>query len=410
MENDLSAFLHTSLVRQQELLNSSLVLNPVENFPFSEDLAASAGPIHGLYNSDKPRTREQRLGTPIQFAGRQDLESAARVIYSAWANALGAADATLRLLSGLHAHIVLFMSMARPGQKVMLLPVSAGGHLAGQAILERLGLEVIDMVVDEPGMSVDLAATLDRYDRERPDFVLVDRSEGLTFEDFAPLTAEVAADSVCVFDASQYLANVIAGDHPNPLNAGFDLLVASVHKNFPGPQKALLATRELDEQWQQIIDGVSTFVSNMHVGSVYAAGLALSRTEWLTEYSRKMLDLAVRLEDELAERGVPVVRRPPDRPPTHHLWICEPDRESAFTTYERLEQCLIMTNFRVLPYSLGYGLRLGTNAAARLGMTIDDVPRLAELIAQIRVTGPTAGLKAEVSSFNEDLRSKAVIA
>lgn len=404
MASDLSAFLRASLTRQEELLRSSLILNPAENLPIAEDLAAVAGPLHGLYNSDKPRDRAQRITTPIQFGGRQALESDARTVYSAWAQALGAGDATLRLLSGLHAHIVLFMALARPGQTVVLLPVEAGGHLSGKPILERLGLTVVDMAVDDDAMRVDVPATLDICAATRPDFIFADRSEGLTYEDFQPLVAD--AEAVCLFDASQYLSNIIAGDYPNPFDWGFDLMVASVHKNFPGPQKALLATREHDDAWQRILGGVSCFVSNMHPASIYAAGLTLSRSGWLAEYSRTMLDVAVRLEAALFEQGVPVVRRPQELLPTHHLWIREASRERAFTTYERLEQCLMMANFRTLPYSLGYGLRLGVSAAVRLGMTTDDVPRLAELIAQIRRVGATPALKRAAREFNQSLWAK----
>jgi glycine hydroxymethyltransferase len=403
---DLSAFLRASLQRQEELVTSSLILNPVENFPFPEDLAVAGGRLHGLYNSDKSRTRPQRLTTPIQFAGRQALESDFRMIYAAWAEALGAADVTLRLLSGLHAHIVLFMAMAQPGQTAMLLPVEAGGHLAAQAILERLGLTVVGMVVDKSGMCVDIRSTLRLCAETKPDYIFVDRSEGLTFEDFEPLVAGANSEAVCIFDASQYLTNIIAGHHPNPFHAGFDIVVASVHKNFPGPQKALIATRVGGESWERILRGVSTFVSNMHPASIYAAGLTLNRRAWLTEYSEAMLALAVNLEAALAERGVPVVKRPQDRPPTHHVWIREGDREQAFTTYERLEQSLIMTNFRTLPYSLGYGVRLGLSAAARLGMTVQDVPRLADLIAGIRCEGATADLTREARAFNHGLWSR----
>ena len=401
MQDELSQRLRASLARQEELLRRSLVLNPVENFPFPEDLAVTAGPLHGLYNTDKQRDRAARIDTPIQFAGRQTLESDSRTIYDAWAHALNAADATLRLLSGLHAHIILFMAMARPGQTVLLLPVEAGGHLAGRAILERLGLNVIDMTVDEAAMCVDIDDTLARCERDPPDFVFVDRSEGLVFEDFTPLARHTGALSV--FDASQCLTNLIAGDHPNPLLGGFELLVASVHKNFPGPQKALLATRECNGTWTRILAGISIYVSNMHPASTYAAGLALSRTDWLADYSRRMLDVAVRLERELVERGVPVVRRRTDLPPTHHVWIREPNRERAFTTYERLEQCLVMTNYRTLPYSLGPGVRLGVSAAVRLGMSEQDVPRLAELIALIRSSGPTPSLKREARAFAEQV-------
>ena len=169
---------------------------------------------------------------------------------------------------------MLFMAIARPGQRVLQLPVEAGGHVVGSRILERLGLEVRQMVVNDRDMCVDLDRTLASCESDPPDFVFVDRSEGPGRRGFSPLTGSGA---VTIFDASQYLANILAGDHPNPFGAGFDLLVSSVHKNFPGPQKALLATRENDARWRQVLGGVSTYVSNMHVANTYAATLTLGQ-------------------------------------------------------------------------------------------------------------------------------------
>lgn len=402
---ELTQRLHSSLREQERALRASLILNPVENFPLPDDLAVSSGLLHGLYNSDKVRSREQREQTDMQFAGRQALEGDCRAIYAAWAEALGAADVTLRVLSGLHAHIVLFMALTRPGETVLLLPVEAGGHVSGRAILERLGLVVTEMVVDTAGECVDIEATLARCGDNAPDYVVVDRSEGLVVEDFGELAS--VAGRKAIFDASQYLTNVICGDHPNPFERDFDVMIASVHKNFPGPQKALLATRERDEAWQRTLAGVSTYVSNMHVASTYTAGLTLARTEWLSDYSRRMLDVAVLLEGELAERGVPVVRRRTDLPPTHHVWIREGDQQRAFETFERLEQCRIMTNYRKLPYSLGHGIRIGVNAAVRLGLTVDEVPELAELIAEIRRRGATPELKQRARAFSETIWERA---
>lgn len=398
-DHDLAARLRASLARQEQRLRSSLILNPVENVPFGADLAVIAGPLHGLYNTDKVRTRSARLATPIQFADRQALERDTRAIYDAWAEALHAADVTLRLLSGLHAHIVLFMAAARPGDTVLMLPTEAGGHVSGKAIAERLGLNVLDMVVDYEAMCIDVDRTLALCACEQPDFIWVDRSEGLTFEDFSALGA--VEGPLTMFDASQYLSNIICGDHPNPFSWGFDLMAATVHKNFPGPQKALLASRSVDERWTRILSGISIYVSNMHSASIYAAGLTLARRDWLAGYSRRMLELAVSLEAELLARGVPAVKRRDDWPPTHHVWIREDGRDRAFATYEALERCLILTNFRQLPYSLGYGIRLGVSAAANIGLLHEDVPELADLIADIRRRGPTPELQRRAKAFNE---------
>jgi glycine hydroxymethyltransferase len=396
----LAPLLLRSIDEQRASLRCSLVLNPVENFPVPDDLAVAAGPLHGLYNSDRTRTRDERLTTDHQFAGRGQIEHDCRAAYAAWARALGAQDATLRLLSGLHAHTVLFMSLARPGQRVLLLPVEAGGHMSGRQILERLGLDVVEMVTDVDGMCVDVERTRALCESARPDFVFVDRSEGLVVEDFS---AVASCGHRSVFDGSQYLTNIIMGDHPSPFTAGFDLIVSSVHKNFPGPQKALLATRKADDEWASLLRNISTYVSNMHVASTYAATLTLARRDWLATYSTRMLACAQLLETALIEHGVPAVPRPQGRIPTHHVWIRENTRERAFQTFESLEQCQILTNFRKLPYRLGHGIRLGMNAAVRIGLRETDVPRLAELIAGIRRHGATTALKEAARAFNEDL-------
>lgn len=400
----LSSALRRSLERQQNEMRSTLLLNPVENVPFADDLAVAAGPLHGLYASDKVRTRAQQMEAPIQFAGRRAIAEDCNAIYRAWADAVGAEEATLRTLSGLHAHLVIFLSIAQAGDSVLLLPVEAGGHMSGRAIVDRLGLRVTEMVVDDAARSIDVTATIELVGDDRPDFVFVDRSEGLVVEDLSALAA--LATRASIFDASQYLTNIISGDHPNPLSGGFDLLVATVHKNFPGPQKAVLACRERDDTWLSLVKGASTYVSNFDATSTYAAGLALARREWLAAYSREMLQTAVALESELAGLGVPVVRRDDQMTPTHHLWMTEPDREAAFESYESLEACGLLANYRLLPYGLGYGLRLGTSGAVRTGLRMRDVPELAELIALVRSEGATPALRARARELSQRVWSE----
>ena len=116
-----------------------------------------------------------------------------------------------------------------------------------------------------------------------------------------------------------------------------------------------------------------------------------------------MLTCAVLLEAELVAPGVPMVQRPPDRTPTHHLWMVENSRASAFETFEALERCRTLTNFRKLPYVLGFGIRLGVNAAVRIGLEESDIPDLADLITEIRRRGATPALRHRARSFNESL-------
>jgi len=392
-----AARLRRSLARQEQMRRSQLILNPVENLPFRDDIAVAASLIHGLYNSDKVRSAEQRLLADTLWAGRDDIASDCRTMYDLWAEALGAADATLRLRGGLNAHQVLLMSLKFAGMSVLLLPVRAGGHVSGQDIVDAIDLETIEMVVDDEAMCVDIPATLERCDRP-PDLTIVDRSEGLVLEDLSQL-ASIASTSV--FDASQCLTQILFGDHPHPFDAGYDLLLSTVHKNFPGPQKALIATRERTDTWEGLVKGISTFVSNMDVAAIYAATFTLARTAWLRTYSARMLRCATSLEAELADRGVPVVRRRADATPTHHLWVQEGTREAAGGIMMALEACGFLVNYRTLPYSLGPGLRMGLSAAVRTGLDEGDIPELADLIATIRRAAPSPpeALRCEAERF-----------
>lgn len=382
MAIDRSALLR-SLSEQRRRFADSIVLTPVDSLPFSLADREHTAFLHGLYLTDKLRDQERIRDALILFAGRDQASRDLAEIHALLAEALGAAEGSLRLLAGLQAHAATFMSISSIGQSVLLLPEEAGGHFSTRAILERLGLRTIDLPVDYERMCIDRAAALALVERERPDFVFVDRSEGLRYEDFSFLGA--LAGPVKIFDASQFLTPILTGHYENPLAWGFDLMLFTLHKSFPGPQKAGIVGRVGGELWKRLLTGLGTLVSSSHVENSYLAALTLLRADWLCRYAARLLDSATELELRLRERGVSVVPRSrqgdPTWPATHHLWIEAPGSETAFAQYERLAAANVQVNYRKLPYRLGYGLRLGTSHSATAGVDIPHMTELADIIA-----------------------------
>lgn len=274
--------LRKSLMEQEQDFQTNLILNPVENVPFPDILAPCSGFLHGIYNTDTERNLEEKYESKLQFSGRSAVTNDISQIYSMWANLLGGAKVSMRLLSGLHAHTVLFMSISDIGDKVLYLPEKAGGHASGRAILNRLGLNVCELPYNLQRHCVDIEKAKEIYDSFQPDVLFVDRSEGLVYEDFTKLCEYCSCYKI--FDASQYLTNIICHDYKNPFDMGFDLILSTMHKNLPGPQRAFVCSKKEDETWSRLRSNISKYVSNMHVFSIYSAGLILDHMEELKTY------------------------------------------------------------------------------------------------------------------------------
>lgn len=182
---------------------------------------------------------------------------------------------------------------------------------------------------------------------------------------------------------------------------GFDLIITTMHKNLPGPQRALVCAKRDDEMWKRLRSGISTYVSNMHVFSIYSAGLLLKNHEQLQTLSKSMLQNACVLDSALQAAGVPIIVRHVDHssPPTHHCWIGPFEKLRAYELYCSLEQIGLMTNYRLLPYNIGYGLRLGLSGATQSGLRASNIPELAEIISEAYRHGADAQLRSTARNF-----------
>lgn len=400
-----------SLDRQREDLLDSIVLTPVDSLSLSLPDRAQTAFLHGLYLTDKVRELKALQNAAILFGGRQTAVTDISAINGLLAEVFGAAEGSLRLLSGLQAHAATFMSISSAGQSVLLLSEEAGGHFSTHAILRRLGLKVFDMPIDRERLSIDHAATVELVERTRPDILFVDRSEGLKYENFSFL-GDLDVD-IKIFDASQYVTPILTGSYTNPFSWGFDLVLFSLHKSFPGPQKAGIVAREAGEVWDRVVKGLSTLVSSSHAENTYLVGLALLQRDLLETYARRLLAAALELESHLARQGVPVfprsVQGDEDWPVTHHIWVTASGRDEAFTHYERLAAAGIHTNYRKLPYGLGQGLRLGTSYAAAVGLGPEHTENLAAIIAAAIGGGASTGLRGRVSELAADARRTSLI-
>ncbi|CAM4042607.1 hypothetical protein [Pseudoalteromonas byunsanensis] len=402
--------LRASIARQRKLYSACIPLTPVDNIPLGfEDIDTSF--LHGFYISDKVKTQEEQMNSVIQFGGREYATKDLNNIHASLAKKLKASAGSLRLLSGLHAHMVVFMSLGKIGDSVLLLPEIAGGHFATERILKRLGFEVIHVPVNQERLCVDKEATLDLIKIKQPDFIFIDRSEGLKYEDFS-FIGEIKGP-IKIFDASQYLPQIMFGHYENPLTWGFQLMLFTVHKSFPGPQKAGVVTKENDAIWERLMHGLGTYVSSAHTENTYKFALAMLQEEKLNYIACNLTKLAPLLEEELRALGVAVTssqhQGQREWPNTQHIWLPCSNKKEAYCLYKNFLRSRLYVNYRLLPYGLGWGIRLGTTSAIMLGLSEEQLPELASIIANIYHNGFSLKIRHDVRKLRDKMASKALL-
>lgn len=143
---------------------SSLILNPTENVPFIYDIE-NTNFFAGLYVSE----RFKDVNDKVIFAGRNEYIEFFQYIKKEWSKKLKAYDVDLKSLSGLNAHLILFLCILKPGDKIILLPEIAGGHFATEEILKNIGAITYQMVPNYEKLGVDVSKTMKLIESEKID-------------------------------------------------------------------------------------------------------------------------------------------------------------------------------------------------------------------------------------------------
>lgn len=384
-------FFEISLNNVNYNLKTNLILNPTENFFMHDHFDTKL--LEGLYVSERHKSKEDI----VIFGGRGDAINLYHLTKQIWRKALKAEDVDLKTHSGLNAHLILFLSIAKRGEKVMLLPESAGGHFSTEAMLNKIGLSVLHFSIDCIDFCIDIKKSEIIIEKERPNYIFIDRSEGLVFEDFNWLRKYT--NIIKIFDGSQYLTQIICGYYPNPLLNGFDLFISSLHKNYPGSQKSIIATVNINKTWNEFLTESKTFISNNHPEAIIKSAIPLLKYETLKMYCDLCIVLCEKLNDALYNKGVPVIKKNAHCLPAPHIWIVPNNQEMAYAIFSALEELGINVNYRKLPYSLNFGLRLGVNAAVQQGLREKHIDELSNIIAEAYFKGVSLQLLKKCKRF-----------
>lgn len=368
--------------RQDATAARSINLNPAANVmnPRAEALLA-----RGL--STRPA-----LGPPgaKHETGVEALERIEAVAVVMAQRIFGARYAEVRLSSGTFANLCAYLALTRPGDAIIVPPLQIGGHAshlaAGAAGLR--GLRILEAPVDGERYAIDLAGLAALASAARPAVIVAGGSLNLFLPPLAELRA--VADSVgalLLYDAA-HVAGLVAGHAwSRPLVEGAHVMTMSTYKSLGGPAGGLVLTDDpsLAERIERVaFPGLS---ANSDIGRTAALAVALGDTHRHgRDYAAAMLSTAGALSRSLAGRGVPVFAAQHGITDSHQFAIDATTPAGADRAVRRLAEAGLFSSSIALPgdpSGQARGVRMGTPEVARRGMTADDMPELASLIADV---------------------------
>jgi len=303
----------------------------------------------------------------------------------------GADHANVQPHSGAQANMAAYMAFLKPGDPILGMNLSHGGHLTHGSPVNFSGIlfKASAYGVRESDGRIDYDALRAQALRERPKMIIAGASAYPRVIDFA-VFGEIAreAGALLVTDMAHIAGLVGAGVHPSPVPHS-DVVTTTTHKTLRGPRAGLILCRE---QHAKAIDkSVFPGIQGgplMHVIAAKAVALKEAQSPGFRAYANQIVVNARALADGLIEHGFQLVSGGTD----NHLVLVDlrgshgdltgKDAEAA------LERAGITVNKNTVPGEtrspfVTSGLRIGTPALTTRGMEVAEMAAIAGWIAEV---------------------------
>lgn len=301
----------------------------------------------------------------------------------------GADHANVQPHSGAQANMAAYFAFLDPGDTILGMNLSHGGHLTHGSPVNFSGrfFEVEAYGVREGDGRIDYGQVRETARRCRPKLIMTGASaypRTLDFEAFGEIAAEV--DAVLVVDLAHIAGLVAGGHHPSPVPHA-DIVTTTTHKTLRGPRGGLVLCR--GEHARAIDRMVFPFIQGgplMHVIASKAVALGEALTPAFRDYGARVIENARVLARTLRGRGVSLVSGGTD---THLILVDLRDGELTGKDAEQaLERAGITVNKNTVPGEtrspfVTSGLRIGTPALTTRGMGTDEMATIGGWIADI---------------------------
>ena len=308
----------------------------------------------------------------------------------------GAEHANVQPHSGSQANMAVYLAVLKPGDTIMGMDLSHGGHLThgSKASISGKYFNATFYGVEPETEVINYDKVLEAAERNRPKLIIAGASAYPRFIDFKRMRE--IADSVGAYlmvDMAHIAGLVAAGEHPSPVPYA-DFVTTTTHKTLRGPRGALILCRE--EYAKKINSAVFPGTQGgplMHIIAAKAVAFGEALRPEFRDYQKQVVKNAAALADELAAHGIRLVSGGTD----NHLMLADvmSKGKTGAEMQELLDSANITANknsipFDTQPVKLTSGVRFGTPAVTTRGLKEEEMHTLGSMIAKLVENGESA--------------------
>lgn len=371
-----------ALVGEERRQQDGVELIPSENYTYPEVLELLGSVFTNKYSEGYPGRR--------YYGGQQYTDKIENLARQRACSLFRAEHANVQPLSGSPMNQAVYLGLLKPGDTILAMDLSHGGHLTHGAPVSHMG-RLFNFIryktAPSNGGAIDFNELRAIAREARPKMVLCGYSSyprDLDYAAFKSIADEVGA--LTMADVSHYGGLVAANVMRNPLDAGFDVMTTTSHKTLRGPRGGIILCRK--ENAGRIDASVFPGLQggpHMNVVAGIAVTLKKAATSDFQVYARQVLRNAKVLAGALMERGMKLVTDGTD----NHMMVVDTVASVGLdgrAAEDVLDAIAITTNKQVIPDDprpplRPSGIRLGTPAATTRGMGESEMRRIGEFIA-----------------------------
>ena len=308
------------------------------------------------------------------------------------------------------ANIAAFFALTQPFDLIMALSVPCGGHISHDRFSAAgiRGLKVEYYPFNQEEMEIDVDETKKVALKLKPKLFVLGSSL-ILFPQPVKELAEVASEigARILYDGSHVLGLIAGGEFQDPLREGADVVTASTHKTFFGPQRAIILSRKefAEDVDRAVFPGV---VSNHHLNTLAALVVALvEMLEFGKDYASQVVKNAKRLAERLHDLGFKVVGENKGFTTSHQVAVDVREFGGGAKVAKSLEGINVILNKNLMPWDDvssspdPSGIRIGVQEVTRLGMKEGEMEEIAEIIYARIVKGEDESLRKRVVELKQ---------